>query len=206
MRFKLCTLIDGIFSSKRLFYLILLINIGGTVYGIYYYHLQFLENPPYLWILISDSPNSTMFFAISAVLYRMGRRIYLMEVLASVSLIKYGLWTDFVLLYHSNHFFSPEWRMLYTGIFITHGGMVLEGLALSPAIRKVSWRALPVLGWLIFNDYMDYFQGIHPYMPERNIQFVAEITFFLSFLSVLLFIVARKLCFTQVYRSAEPSP
>ncbi len=200
MKFSFCRLIDRIFSDRSLFFLILLVNLGGTVYGIYYYHLQFMENPPYLWILISDSPNSTLFFAISAILYRRGKRIYLLEILAASTLIKYGLWTDFVLLYHSNHFFSPEWRLLYTGIFITHGGMVLEGLVLSPAIRKISWRILPVLSWLIFNDYMDYFRGIHPYMPERNIQFVAEVTFLLSFISILILLTARKVCFRQALR------
>ena len=200
MRLNFCNLMDTIFNNRGLFYLILLINVGGTIYGIYYYHLQLEENPPYLWILISDSPNSTLFFVIAAILYRSGKRVYLIEVLAVASLIKYGLWTDFVLLYHSNYFFSPDRVLLYTGIFITHGGMVLEGLALSSVIRRVSWRVLPVFSWLIFNDYMDYFRNLHPYIPERNIQFVAEITFLLSFLSIFLFLVTRELCIRRVSR------
>ena len=167
---------------KKLAYFVIIANTAGTVYGWFYYRLQLAENPFYTWPVITDSPNSTLLFTIALVLILKKRKNDFVSFLASSSLIKYGLWTCFVLLFHSSYFFSPANRLLYTGMFITHFLMAVEAIPLAyTACRKRVYAA--VLAWLLFNDFCDYVLGLHPYIPIEGIDVVALVTVVLSFSS-----------------------
>ncbi|AEA46238.1 protein of unknown function DUF1405 [Archaeoglobus veneficus SNP6] len=168
---------------KRLVYFALLANAAGTVYGWYYYHLQLAENPVYTWPVITDSPNSTLLFTVALFLILKGRKSDFLSFAASASLIKYGLWTCFVLLFHSDYFFSPYSRLLYTGIFITHFLMAVEAIPLACTITERKPYFAAVLAWLLFNDFCDYCLGLHPYIPLDGIEVVAAVTLLLSFFS-----------------------
>jgi uncharacterized membrane protein YpjA len=187
-------------KKPSLFYLIVLINLGGTVYGIYYYHLQLLEYPFYMWPIISDSPNSTLAFAVAFLLLYRKKSKDIITIFAGASLIKYGLWTDFVLLFHSGYFFSPERMLLYTGIFITHTAMVVEGIPLAATVRNMGWRVYAVLLWFLINDGFDYLRGTHPYIPQYGIETVALVTVLLSFISLILVWLSHWRC-----KMAEPA-
>ena len=175
----------GLFEElkmKKLIYFAVLANAAGTVYGWYYYHIQLASNPIYAWPVITDSPNSTLLFTIALLLILKGRKNDFISFLASSSLIKYGLWTCFVLLFHSSFFFSQENSLLYTGIFVTHFLMAVEALPLARTAcrRRIHFLAL---AWLLFNDFCDYCLGLHPYIPLEGIRVVAAVTLLLSFSS-----------------------
>ncbi len=168
---------------RKLVYFALIANVLGTLYGWYYYKLQLAENPPYLWILITDSPNSTLFFVLALGFILKGRKNDFLSFFAASNLIKYGSWTCFVLLFHSDYFFSPYRCALYTGIFITHALMVVEAIPLVRTIDGFRFHYFLTLGWLLVNDYFDYVIGIHPYIPLKGIEVVAVVTVLLSFAS-----------------------
>jgi len=171
---------------KKLVYFALIANVLGTFYGWYYYKMQLAENPPYLWVLITDSPNSTLLFVLALAFILKGRKNDFLSFFAASNLIKYGLWTCFVLLFHSDYFFSPYRYILYTGIFITHALMVVEAIPLARTIDGFRIHYFLTLGWLLINDYFDYVVGIHPYIPLEKIEVVAVVTILLSFTSFVI--------------------
>lgn len=173
----------SILENRNVFYFALLANMAGTIYGWYYYRYQLLSTPPQLWFLVTDSPNSTLFFVIALLLIKLGRKKDSVSFFASTNLIKYGLWTCFVLLFHRDFFFAPERYLLYTGIFITHFLMAVEALPLAYTISRPSWNFVLALIWLLGNDYVDYFRNLHPYIPERGIEVVAAFTIALSIIT-----------------------
>lgn len=167
---------------KGLIYFALVVNILGTLYGYYYYRLQLTENPPHLWIFITDSPNSTFFFIFALSLILIGKKNNFLSFFASSNLIKYGFWTCFILWFHSGYFFSSM-CMLYAGIFIAHTLMVVEAIPLAYTVKRLSFSHFVALGWLLINDYSDYVIGTHPYIPEEGLEVVALVTVFLSIIS-----------------------
>ncbi len=172
-------------KMKKLIRFAILANAAGTVYGWYYYHIQLASNPVYTWPVITDSPNSTLLFTIAVILILKGKKSDFISFLASSSLVKYGLWTCFVLLFHRSFFFSQGNRLLYTGIFITHSLMAVEALPLAHTVRRRKVHLL-ALAWLLFNDFCDYGLGLHPYIPSEGIGIVASVTVSLTFFSFFL--------------------
>jgi len=178
---------------KWLIYFALFVNLAGTVYGWYYYKAQLIENSPLLWPIITDSPNSTFFFVISVILMLKGKKSDFISYFAGANLIKYGLWTVSVLIYHSDFFFAPGRYLLYSGIFITHSLLVLESIPLILSVNKLkSKTVILTFLWLGLNDFFDYVLDTHPYIPERNIEIIAAYTVFLTFFSILLGILIHK--------------
>lgn len=72
--------------------LVLAINFLGTVYGYYWYLPQLLETPARFLIFVPDSPTATFFFLFVLLAFLMKRNAPLLEALALVTLVKYGLW------------------------------------------------------------------------------------------------------------------
>ena len=189
----------SLLERRDVFYLALMANIAGTIYGWYYYRYQLLSTPPHLWFLVTDSPNSTLFFVVALVLMKLNRKNDSVSFFASANLIKYGLWTDFVLLFHRDFFFAPERYLLYSGIFVTHFLMAVEALPLAYTIGRIRWSFTLALIWLLGNDYVDYFHDLHPYIPEKGIEVVTAFTIALSLVtfSALLWVV-------RVWSSKKP--
>ena len=72
--------------------LLLIINVFGTVYGYYWYKGQLSITEPIFYIFVPDSPTASLFFCFAVLGWLLGKNFKLMEVLALVTLIKYGLW------------------------------------------------------------------------------------------------------------------
>jgi uncharacterized membrane protein YpjA len=68
-------------------------------------------------------------------------------------------------------------------MLITHALMIIEALPLAYTIERLRFYHIIALGWLLVNDYFDYVVGTHPYMPGKEIEVIAAVTIFLSFLS-----------------------
>ncbi len=171
-------------KPKGWIWLVIAINFGGVIYGWFYYEYQLLSSPTYLWIFIADCPNSTLFVAISLILIAKNSKNDALSFFASCNALKYGIWTCFVILLYSHYFLSPERRLLYSCMFISHALLSLEAIPLAYTV-KFERRFVITLFWLLLNDFMDYVVGTHPYMPLEKIELVAGFTVFLSFLSFI---------------------
>ncbi len=166
---------------------LIIINLAGSGYGFYWYRLQLAETPVFLWPVVPDSPLATTLFGLALLAAVLGARPGLLAALACVTCIKYGLWAVGVITHSwvSGVPFGWTEGMLW----VSHWGMALQGFIF---LRVCSLPVRAVLGvslWVIFNDYMDYGRGLHPYLYMGGQEFFAMLLAFgLTVLAVLMLI------------------
>lgn len=169
---------------------LLVINLLGSLYGFNWYAVQLGETPLRFWPVVPDSPLSTLLFSFVLLVILAGRRWPLLEGIAYLSMLKYGLWTVAV--------FSQYWLVHRQADFesihlsLSHLGMAVEAaIFLRVYSPPLVWGALGFL-WLLFNDYMDYGQGFHPRLPDPGLGgSVALMAVSLSFLAMVVFLTVR---------------
>lgn len=158
---------------QHLFSIVLLLNVASVFTGLWYYWDQLSATPWHLLIFVPDCPLYVL-LAIPILLKRVKNGAY--SFLVSIGMVKYGLWTVFVLLYHSKFYFLPEFLPVTLVFIIGHLGMALEGACLLPK-NKVAFAALLVaFGWFLLNDFADYFLGTVPSIPPEGMGLVALLT------------------------------
>lgn len=165
-------------SDKGLLALFL-INLIGTLFGFYYYLPQFSETAPILWLLVADSPIATFLIAVSFLMYRYDKQNNLIDFLAFIGNVKYGLWTVFVLIFYFDTFWTGNSTPMYLFLLISHLGMFLQALLVYD-YSKFSIKAIIAGGaWFIINDIFDYTLDTHTYVfaehshPMSMIMFAA---------------------------------
>jgi len=124
--------VDLVYGDKRLLALIVLINIAGSAFGLYYYWEQLMMTPWYYWIFVPDCPLYTFFMIFALIFIATGKRYDRSNVITAVGLAMYGTWTMFVLLYFSEVYFAPENALMSAALWISHCGMALESIFLLP--------------------------------------------------------------------------
>jgi uncharacterized membrane protein YpjA len=160
-------------SHKKLFLLALLINALAVLAGVYFYSDQLLQTAPQLLIFVPDCP----LYVFLSILIILGiARNDIFSFIVSAGMVKYGLWTVFVILFHWDAYSQP--LFLWTSIIfiIGHLGMALEGLALLPKKRISALALYAAIGWFLLNDYMDYAVGTVPPIPREGMATVAALT------------------------------
>lgn len=168
---------------------LIIINLAGSVYGYYWYRLQLAETPIFLWPVVPDSPLATTLFGLALLASVLGARSGLLAALACATCVKYGLWAVGVITHSwvSGVPFGFTEGMLW----ISHLGMALQGYIF---LRRCALPARAALGaglWMVFNDYMDYGRGLHPYLyMAGQEQFAMYLAFGLTALAVLLLLRA----------------
>lgn len=156
-------LLDILFKSRLFFFSLLAINFFGTLYGFWWYRNHFMASPYYMWPFVPNSPLTVLYFFIVLVLFLQNKRSTFWEGLAYFGLIKHGLWTVAIItLYHFAGDRSPDNFMLWAG----HAGMALQAVLfwVYYGLPLRFSHAVGIAGWYLFNDYLDYVIGIHPYV------------------------------------------
>lgn len=144
------------------------INIAGTAFGFFFYYPQLGDNPIHLWPFIPDSPLATLFAALTFLLITHRKRESIIEALAVIGNLKYGLWTVFILIYYSEIFYAGNPLWMYLFLLVSHLGMALQAFFIAE-ISEIDLKAfLAASGWFVVNDIIDYSLGIHTrlYTPE----------------------------------------
>jgi len=173
--------LDIFHENKSLLIPIILINIGGTFFGYYYYAYQLQTSPIYLWPFIPDCPLFTTLLLISLALHKKWHSA-LFNFLIFIGLIKYGIWTLFALsLYYETSFGSqPEFTYV---LFALHTAMAIQSILLFNRIEPIkNSHALLILAFMLSNDFSDYFLGTHPWTPGGKDDILAIFTFILTIL------------------------
>ncbi len=168
--------------------LVLAVNLAGSAFGFYYYKELLAASPLTLWIFIPDSATSTLLFSLALLFILLGRKLGWLSFVASVYVMKYGLWTLLVILFYSDYFLAPFNRLFYVTMFVLHFGMILEPVFILPTIERKRIH-LVFVTWFLLNDYFDYIVGTHPLLgyPFSNIGVIG--LFSVLFSVVLCFIV-----------------
>ena len=176
---------------EPLFKLVLFLNILAVIVGIYYYWDQITATPLYLLIFVPDCPLYVL-LAIPLLLKWVKNDAY--SFLVSVGMIKYGLWTVFVLLFHWDVYSLPDYLLVTIIFIIGHLGMALEGAAILPKKKVAAFAVLLAIGWFLLNDYSDYVVGTVPPIPTDGMAIVAALTVLASILlPVALFLYSDRL-------------
>lgn len=148
-------------DDRRLAIPLVLVNLGGVAYGLFYYGPQFGLTPAWLWPWVPDSPLSVGFFAVAIALHAARRPSQLADWLAFLANIKVGLWTGFVLLHYdaSFHILQDPAGNLNFWLFWLHLAMALQAFVLARSLR-MGWWSWAAIGWFGFDIAMDY--GVAP--------------------------------------------
>lgn len=166
------------------------INLAGAAFGFLWYWGQLSESPPLLWPVIPDSPLAALYFGLLALALYFGRRVRWLEALAFFGMFKYGLWTPIVLGRFMQSRGAADFESVH--LSLSHLAMALAALIfiryldLSPRLGVAVWL------WYVFNDYMDYTHGTHPYLPGDELLPVARgSAYLLTGAALLVFLALR---------------
>lgn len=150
---------------------LIIINILGSVYGYFWYREQLAVNPLYFWPFIPDSPLSTTIFALALLIQRRGFASNLFQAVAFTANIKYGLWAAVII--------SQYWlgggqaEFIEIMLMLSHLGMAVQGGIYLKQVRLGQGVALLTAAWMVINDFMDYYVGLHPYLFTAGQDFIA---------------------------------
>lgn len=160
---RLLRLLGELPSRRPLVGLLLAVNALGTAYGFWWYRDQLALTPPAFWPVVPDSPSATLLFTLFLAAFLRGRPPQPLAALAYLTSIKYGLWTPAVMV----HFWLQAGGADFESVHLTlsHLGMALEAFLFMRAYPARPAWAGAAAAWLLFNDYMDYVRGFHPFLP-----------------------------------------
>jgi len=172
-------------------WILLIINLLGTIYGYYWYRGQLEMTPTQFLPFVPDSPTASLFFVIVLLAFLLRKNWPLFEALAIVTLFKYGIWAVVmnILTKMVTGYLPWEGYML----IISHGAMAIEGLLYAPFYR-IKMRYLVIAGiWTLHNDIIDYVFMQFPQYQDLYI-YVREIGYFTFWLSILSLAITYFLC------------
>ncbi|NLP49209.1 DUF1405 domain-containing protein [Bacillus sp. RO1] len=171
-------------KTPVMLWLVLIINVLGTIYGYIWYGYQLAETPAIFLIFVPDSPTASLFFCFVLVGFIFKKNFKLFEALAIITLVKYGIWAVVmnVLTLMETGYLPIEGYML----IVSHGAMAVQGVLYSPYYRFKLWHLVAAGIWTLHNDVIDYVFKMMPwygslmkYLPQ-----IGYFTFWLSIFSI----------------------
>ncbi|MBG9448858.1 membrane protein [Cytobacillus firmus] len=168
-------------GSRAMLILLLIINTAGTIYGYIWYKWQLVDTPAIFLPFVPDSPTASLFFMFVLIAFLMGKNWPLMEALAIVTLIKYGIWAVVMnlLVFEVTNELDPVALML----IFSHGAMAVQGVLYAPFYRFKTWHLVITGIWTLHNDVIDYVFFMLPRYPILNL-YTPQIGYFTFWLSI----------------------
>ncbi|MED3571877.1 DUF1405 domain-containing protein [Cytobacillus praedii] len=183
-----------VLGNKAVLWLLLVINIAGTIYGYIWYKWQLVDTPPIFLPFVPDSPTASLFFVFVLIAFILGKNWPIFEALAIVTLIKYGIWAVVMNLLVLQVTGELDWIALM--LIFSHGAMAIQGMLYAPFYRIKTWHLVVTGIWTLHNDVIDYVFFMLPrytildlYTPQ-----IGYFTFWLSVFSlgITYFLAVRK--------------
>lgn len=168
-------------SHRTFLLLLLIINIFGTIYGYIWYGGQLSNTEPIFYIFVPDSPTASLFFCLAVLGWIFGRNFKLMEVLALITLIKYGLWAvvmNLLTLGVTGNLGWMGWMLVFS-----HFMMAVQAVLYLPNYRFGKVHVFIAAIWTLHNDVIDYVFG---QMPTYRVlaEYSSQIGYFTFWLSI----------------------
>lgn len=174
-------------AHKSFLWLLLIINIAGTIYGYIWYGWQLKETPTIFLLFVPDSPTASLFFVFVVVAFLLRKNWPLIEALAIVTLFKYGIWAvvmNFLVFIVSDELDPIGWMLIFS-----HFAMAVQGILYSPFYCFKWWHLIIASVWTLHNDVIDYVFYMMPRYHMLN-DYTAKIGYFTFWLSVLSIAIA----------------
>ncbi|ANU13380.1 putative transmembrane protein [Planococcus halocryophilus Or1] len=162
--------------------LLFVVNLAGSIYGYIWYGWQLKITEPIFLIFVPDSPTASLFFTIVLGLWIFGKRNRLIEALAFVTLIKYGLWAvimNLLTLWEVGSIGWIGWMLIGS-----HFAMALQAVLYIEHYR-FGWLSVALTAvWTLHNDVIDYVFGQMP-IYSRLSEYSSQIGYFTFWLSIV---------------------
>lgn len=178
--------IYAILANRKILWLLLIVNIIGTVYGYIWYGWQLADTPPIFLPFVPDSPTASLFFVFVIIAFLLGKNWPLFEALAIVTLVKYGIWA--VVMNILVGIVNEGLDLVGYMLIFSHLAMAIEGALFAPFYRIKTWHFVVTAIWVVHNEIIDYVFDMMPryhmldlYMPQ-----IGYFTFWLSIFSLAL--------------------
>jgi uncharacterized membrane protein YpjA len=168
-------------GSRATLILLLIINTAGTIYGYIWYKWQLVDTPAIFLPFVPDSPTASLFFMFVLIAFLLGKNWPLLEALAIVTLIKYGIWAVVMnlLVFQVAGELDPVALML----IFSHGAMAVQGVLYAPFYHFKAWHLALTGIWTLHNDVIDYVFFMLPRYPILNL-YTPQIGYFTFWLSI----------------------
>ena len=188
----LLTQLKFLLFHKSFMWLLLVINVLGTIYGYIWYMWQLKITDPIFIIFVPDSPTASLFFSIALFGWLINRNFKLIEALALITLVKYGLWA--VVMNIWTQFEAGPIGFVGWMLVVSHFAMAVQALLYIPKY-KFNWiHVLIAAIWTLHNDVIDYVFGQMPIYRSlsEHTQTIGYFTFWLSIACILVAIKVIK--------------
>ncbi|TYO72910.1 lipoprotein heptaprenylglyceryl N-acetyltransferase LhaT [Rossellomorea marisflavi] len=176
----------SILRNPAFLWVLLIVNVLGTIYG-YIWYLPQLEQTPGIFIpFVPDSPTASLFFCFVLIAFLLKRNWPTFEVLAIITLFKYGVWAivmNLLTLWVSG---DLPWEGYM--LMVSHGAMAVQGILYSSFYRVKPWHIVVGAVWAVHNDIIDYVYMQYPVYSQlyKYIQHIGYFTFWLSIASIAI--------------------
>ena len=184
---ELVTQFFALINMRTFLILLFFINLFGTIYGYIWYIPQLSRTEPQFYLFVPDNPTASLFFTIALVGWIFGKHYKLMEALAVVTLIKYGVWAVVMnlLTFAENGELSIQGWMLVA----SHGLMAVQAVLYANRYKFGYVHVFIAAIWTLHNDVIDYVFGQMPFYHVIH-QYPDKIGYFTFWLSIVCIYVA----------------
>lgn len=140
--------------NRAVLIILLLCNLLGTMYGYIWYVPQLSQSHWIYWLFIPDSPTASLFLTISIFLMLLHKKNSLLDSLAFITLIKYGIWAVIMNLF----MFIHDQTIYLPGIMLimSHGIMAIQAFLFLPRFKFTCLSLTLSVVWVFHNDVIDY--------------------------------------------------
>lgn len=166
---------QAVARDRRWWQALFWINLAGSAYGFWWYRDQLRATPLKYWLVVPDSPGSTLLFSFFLLALLTGAGtvredrargwLGVLGAFAFVSNMKYGLWTAIVL--PQAGIVTGYWTFDHVHLSLSHAGMWVQGFLYAHSFRPGLAPALAAWAWMYLQDLLDYWLLMtHPTLPE----------------------------------------
>ncbi|MCM3549040.1 DUF1405 domain-containing protein [Alkalihalobacillus clausii] len=173
----------GLLTKRISLWLLLIINVLGTIYGFYWYGDQLAATPLHFIWFVPDSPTASLFFVFVLIGFLIRKQSGLIEALAAVTLLKYGVWAVVMNTFQVMEGAPLHWQIIMLNV--SHAGMALQALLFMPYFRIKKGHLAAALLWTVFNDFIDYHFHMHPWLSTRIMPYIDGIGWFTFLLGLV---------------------
>lgn len=167
--------------NKTFMWLLFIVNLFGTIYGYYWYEGQLSQTEAKFLLFVPDSPTASLFFTIALFAWLFKKNWKLIEALALITLVKYGLWAVVMNIwtYVENDYLGWMGWMLV----VSHFAMAIQAILYIPFYRFTWIHIFIAAIWTLHNDVIDY---VFDQMPVYSslYKYANQIGYFTFWLSI----------------------
>jgi len=170
-----------ILYNKSFMWILFFVNLLGSIYGYIWYESQLSTTEPKFLLFVPDSPTASLFFTLALFAWLLKKNWKLIEALALITLVKYGLWA--VVMNVWTFFETGSLGWMGWMLVASHFAMALQAILYIPFYRFTWLHILIAAIWTLHNDIIDYVFDQMPTYRSLN-EYANTIGYFTFWLSI----------------------